>query len=103
MKLIDADALREHWLTNGENEYIYDTNAFLDSIDEQPTVDAVEVVHAEWLDGWMAVLSAIAKRYTRALIVPIVRKYSKSRAKIGNTGKIGLRCVRSAAQRWTGR
>lgn len=50
-RLIDADKLREHWLTNGENEYIYDTNAFLDSIDEQPTVDAVEVVHGRWKDG----------------------------------------------------
>ena len=48
-RLIDADKLREDWLTKGENEYIYDTNAFLDSIDEQPTVDAVEVVHAMWI------------------------------------------------------
>lgn len=50
MQLIDADKLREHWLTNGENEYIYDTNAFLDSIDELPTVDAVEVVRCK--DCW---------------------------------------------------
>ena len=43
-RLIDANAMREDWLENGENEYVYDTNAVLDSIDAQPTVDAVEVV-----------------------------------------------------------
>lgn len=47
MRLIDADALREDWLQNGENEYVYDANAFLESIDDAPTVDAVEVVHCE--------------------------------------------------------
>lgn len=41
MRLIDADAMREEWLENGENEYVYDTNAVLDSIDEQPTVDVL--------------------------------------------------------------
>lgn len=39
MRLIDADVFREDWFNNGENEYIYDTNSVLDSIDEQPTVD----------------------------------------------------------------
>ena len=43
-RLIDANAMRDDWLENGENEYVYDTNAVLDSIDSQPTVDAVEVV-----------------------------------------------------------
>ena len=43
-RYIDADAIRLYWLENGENEYVYDTNAFLDSIDNAPTVDAVEVV-----------------------------------------------------------
>ena len=43
-RLIDADVMRDDWLKNGENEYVYDTNAVLDSIDSQPTVDAVEVV-----------------------------------------------------------
>ena len=47
-RLIDANAMREDWLENGENEYVYDTNAVLDSIDAQPTVDAVEVVHGRW-------------------------------------------------------
>ena len=37
-RLIDADALREEWLENGENEYVYDTNSFLDSIDDAPTI-----------------------------------------------------------------
>ena len=43
-RLIDANAMRDDWLENGENEYVYDTNAVMDSIDSQPTVDAVEVV-----------------------------------------------------------
>ena len=47
-RLIDANAMREDWLENGENEYVYDTNAVLASIDAQPTVDAVEVVHGFW-------------------------------------------------------
>ena len=52
-RLIDADKMREDWLENGENEYVYDTNAVLESIDEQPTVDAVEVVHGEWITKCM--------------------------------------------------
>ena len=48
-RLIDANAMRQDWLYNGENEYVYDTNAVLDSIDAQPTVDAVEVVHGRWI------------------------------------------------------
>ena len=39
MRPIDADAMRKEWLENGENEYVYDTNAVLDSIDQQPTID----------------------------------------------------------------
>lgn len=38
-RLIDADALREDWLENGENEYVYDTNSFLSSLDDAPTID----------------------------------------------------------------
>jgi len=41
-RLIDADALREDWLENGENEYVYDTNAFLDSLDSAPTIIPAE-------------------------------------------------------------
>ena len=48
-RLINADAMRQDWLENGENEYVYDTNAVLESIDEQPTVDAVPVVHGRWI------------------------------------------------------
>ena len=47
MRQIDADAMRQDWLENGENEYVYDTNAVLYSIDEQPTIDAVPVVRCK--------------------------------------------------------
>lgn len=50
-RLIDANAMREDWLENGENEYVYATNNVLDSIDAQPTVDAVEVVHGQWVNA----------------------------------------------------
>jgi hypothetical protein len=46
-RYIDADVMREEWLQNGENEHVYDTNAILESIDSQPTVDAVEVVRCK--------------------------------------------------------
>ena len=46
-RLINANAMRQAWLENGENEYVYDTNAVLESIDAQPTVDAVEVVRCK--------------------------------------------------------
>ena len=38
-RLIDANALCEDWLENGENEYVYDTNSFLASIDDATTID----------------------------------------------------------------
>lgn len=47
-RLIDADALREEWLESGENEYVYDTNAVLYSIDSAPTIDAAPVRRGEW-------------------------------------------------------
>lgn len=49
MRYIDADKMREEWLENGENEYVYDTNAVLDSIDDQPTADVVEVKRGKWV------------------------------------------------------
>lgn len=49
-RYIDAEKMREDWLENGENEFVYDTNAVLDSIDAQPTADVVEVKHGEWID-----------------------------------------------------
>lgn len=48
-RYIDADKMREDWLENGENEYVYDTNSVLDSIDEQPIADVVEVKRGEWV------------------------------------------------------
>lgn len=51
-RLIDANAMRQDWLENGENECVYDTNAVLDSIDAQPTVDAVEVVRCGLCRHW---------------------------------------------------
>ena len=53
-RYIDADGLREYWLTNGKNERVYNTNDFLDSIDYQPTADVQPVVHCnecQWHDG----------------------------------------------------
>lgn len=47
MRLIDADSLRDDWLENGANEYVYDTNAVLDSIDDAKTIDAVPVVRCK--------------------------------------------------------
>lgn len=46
-RLVDADEMRDEWLINGENEYVYDTNAFLESIDNQPTVIPAELGGAE--------------------------------------------------------
>lgn len=46
--LISRKALRDLWLYNGLNEHIYCTNDVLDSIDEQPGVDAEPVRHARW-------------------------------------------------------
>lgn len=50
VRLIDANAMRDEWLENGENEYVYDTNAVLASIDGQPTIEAVPVRHGR-LEG----------------------------------------------------
>ncbi len=74
MRLIDADALRDGWLENGENEYVYDTNAMLDSIDAQPTIDAVPVVHGRWIKteepiGWIDVLCGECSNCHESFIV----------------------------------
>lgn len=42
-RLIDADEMRDEWLISGENDYIYDTNSFLNSIDNAPTI-----IEEEW-------------------------------------------------------
>ena len=41
-RLIDADALREKKKKNGENEYIYDTNAILCNLDAAPAIIPAE-------------------------------------------------------------
>ena len=55
-RLIDADAMRQEWLENGENEYVYDTNAVLDSIDSQPTVNQGIPVTERLPEEWNPVL-----------------------------------------------
>lgn len=47
MRMIDADAFREWWLENGENEYVYDTNAILDSIAYWPTITSPQIVYCQ--------------------------------------------------------
>ena len=65
MRLIDADAMRQNWLENGQNEYVYDTNAVLDSIDAQPTIDVEPVRHGRWIissDGYYPYCSECKER-----------------------------------------
>lgn len=45
--LIDLDELRQYWLENGENEYVYDTNSFLYSLDDAPTIIPAEEARHE--------------------------------------------------------
>lgn len=70
-RLIDANVMRQDWLENGENEYVYDANAVLDSIDAQPTVDAVEVVHGRWenITGGMIILGDCSKCKVRQPVI----------------------------------
>lgn len=49
MRLIDANAMRTDQIENGENECVYDTNAVLDSIDSQPTIEVEPVRHGQWI------------------------------------------------------
>ena len=48
-RLIDANDLIE--ATYNEYSWLDTTDDFRALIQEQPTVDAVEVVHGEWIDG----------------------------------------------------
>lgn len=50
--LIDANALKDRWTIPSPEPINTDAAEVLDSIDEQPTVDAVEVVHGRWEDMW---------------------------------------------------
>lgn len=73
MRLIDADKMRDDWLENGENEYVYDTNAVLESIDAQPTVDAGEVVHGRFiLDREKDVIRCSACGFETPTMIPYV-------------------------------
>lgn len=58
MRLGDLDALRQDWLENGENEYVYDTNSFLESIDEQPTIDPEDLPIVKELREQLAKVTA---------------------------------------------
>ena len=62
MRLIDADALTEEfkkWLPKEDSEWLQSSIHPLENlsvsailtIEEQPTVEAKEVVHAKWIDG----------------------------------------------------
>lgn len=48
-RYIDADIIGDEWLHGVENEHIYDTNDFINSIDDQPTADVKPVRHAHWI------------------------------------------------------
>lgn len=50
MRLIDADALRMLWLDEDPN-LEFEINTVLESIDEQPTIDAEPVRHGRWEDS----------------------------------------------------
>ena len=65
MRLIDADALRDEWLyENGT----FEANDVLDSIDCQPTIDAVPVVWCReckycYAEGFVNVRNVCEKHY----------------------------------------
>ena len=64
-RTIDADVMRQYWLENGENEYVYDTNSVLESIDAQPTVDAAPKwipVTEQWYPGPGRILATDGKQ-----------------------------------------
>ena len=56
MRLIDADLLKEEIESFGglflPNMVTVDLDRVMRAIDEAPTVDAVEVVHGEWLSAY---------------------------------------------------
>lgn len=70
-RLIDADVMYEEWLKNGENEFAYDTNAFLYSIDNQPIEELCEVVHqlSRMLQGNVGNLYHLAEEIADARIM----------------------------------
>ena len=66
MRLIDADALRMLWLDEDPN-LEFEINTVLESIDEQPTIEAEPVRHGRWekRDGktWCSLCGASNKAY----------------------------------------
>ena len=50
MRLIDADALIEEILSWTMYDEV-DKDSIVRTIEDQPTVDAVEVVHGQWIEG----------------------------------------------------
>lgn len=73
MRLIDADALREHWVKNGNDEYIYDIRSFLCSVDEAPTIDPETLPIVQELREQLAKVTAerdVLKKNAR----PVVRE-----------------------------
>lgn len=67
VRLIDANTFREEWLENGENEYVYDTNSFLESVDEQPTIDPEDLPLVKGLRANIAILEKIIERNSNPL------------------------------------
>lgn len=65
-RYIDVDLLREYWLFFGQNENIYNTNDFLNGLDNTPTADVIPVVHGRWVldkNAWQE--RSGVKRYLR--------------------------------------
>ena len=50
-RLIDANALKDRWTIPSPEPINTDAAEVLESIDEQPTVDAVPVVHGRFVDA----------------------------------------------------
>ena len=49
MRPIDADKLKERWTITSPQPYSTDATEVLDSINEQPTIEAVPVVQGKWI------------------------------------------------------
>ena len=68
MRLIDADALRSDWLEKRRKKgYVYDANAMLESIDEQPTIEAEPACH------WISVKDRLPDNDDDVLVVTLFR------------------------------
>lgn len=91
MRPIDADAMRQDWLENVQNEYVYDTNAVLDSIDAQPTIEAEPVRHGRWV---MTLYATTSKRNR----VIANKKFACSECGYGNGRKQSNYCPNCGAK-----